>query len=706
MRKFNVIFNYLIILLIGFLITVLFDYQQSNSYISLNGRKGKAIELNDEIANISEDKLATIYEIAIRDNVIMTKERYDQEPKVIITYVVTDSLRDIFPNHLITIKENIKGGFISTYKTTDSNCKYYLPDFLNNNRYEFHSYKEMERDGIYAFGKYMVYYNDYDDFNQFISDVSELLGLKPEELVLEISGVIMKETSWLYGGIIGIIGLFIIFYFLISIYNLYRDSKVIGCLILLGYKDKDILRNINKKELIIYFVIWFALSIIVSIIVPNATIEYFLVLILLVTVMSIITKLINYLSLKYVAKKMNISNLIKKESLIKGISNLCLGLKGIVMFLMIIFMVYSLPQLQQYLSIVKHAKENAYLNDYAVFKTINEESEQSSDTDNQLLLFQELNDSDIDYLYVNFSDYQHPKEYENVDQQEASGSFYRIASVDKNYLDKYPVKIIGEQITYKSGEYYLIPQSKKDYVEGLKVKIEKRYSRLGINQTFQYLIYEDRKFDTYDSDNDVSKVSSPLLRVIDTYYPLNYIDTPTGLSIAGIGMTTGLKIDISKGKKEIYNELLPILKSCNLEEALTFNNFVGYQEYFNDNELKLFNIQRLIIIVSISISMIVVLLVTMTFSLYLEARRNEMIVKESMGFKRGDILKIIFVENIIMTIIPTIGIYIYMAIHNFYSLNLLGLFSGILLIGEIVTDLLIIKLISFKDITEQLKGGD
>ena len=126
-----------------------------------------------------------------------------------------------------------------------------------------------------------------------------------------------------------------------------------------------------------------------------------------------------------------------------------------------LFLVYVLPQLSQYLNASRIAKNNEYLNQYAVFKTINEENAQSSNTDNQLLFFQKLSKSETEYLYVNFSDYQHPEDYDNPDQQEANGNYYRIASVDENYLEKYPVQIIEDNLNSK-GEYYLIPFSKKN----------------------------------------------------------------------------------------------------------------------------------------------------------------------------------------------------------------------------------------------------
>ncbi len=461
MNKLNKSFPYIIILLMGILITLLFDNNQVNSYISLNGMDSKAISINNETENISADKLQQIFDLAIKDEVILEKTLYDQNRKVVINYLVTTDLSKIFYNDKLEIQNCVADGFISTYKTTDLNCIYYLPDFMNNNKYEFHSYKEMAQEGIYWYGTYMVYYHNLENFDKFVSDISEVLSLNKEELILENSGVIEKNTSWLYMGTIGLIIFFIVFFFLISIYNMYRNSKEIGCLVLLGLDDKSILKFVSNRELINFLIISTILTSIAFLLIPNSTINYFLALLMLVFSMSIISAIINVLSLKFINLKINISNLIKKESLIRNISNFCMVLKGLVICLAMLFLVYVLPQLSQYLNASRIAKNNEYLNQYAVFKTINEENAQSSNTDNQLLFFQKLSKSETEYLYVNFSDYQHPEDYDNPDQQEANGNYYRIASVDENYLEKYPVQIIEDNLNSK-GEYYLIPFSKKN----------------------------------------------------------------------------------------------------------------------------------------------------------------------------------------------------------------------------------------------------
>ncbi len=171
-------------------------------------------------------------------------------------------------------------------------------------------------------------------------------------------------------------------------------------------------------------------------------------------------------------------------------------------------------------------------------------------------------------------------------------------------------------------------------------------------------------------------------------------------------MTTALKFDISEGKTNTYRKILSLLNECHLEEALTIDNFVSYHDYFNENLLKLYKIQRVIIEVASILFLIDIVLVTLTFGLFLEARMNEIVVKESLGFRRLDILKQILEVHIIITIIPIILVLIVMIIRQYKSLNLLLVFSATIFLLEVIINTLILSFVSFKKITQQLKGGE
>ncbi len=656
MKKIIKVFPILILIVISILTVILEDMKEKELYRNVSGYHNTNFIIPENEEDITNEDIDKVIESAKSHNVVLIRVTYDDDNRSVDQYISSEDIFTLYRNQLnLKLKNTDSLLGITTYK--DESTLYY-PDFLNNDKYSFYPINMMKDRGIYRFGSYVAYYQNEEDYFKFKDEAKDILNVPMESLYNEYAGQ-HGEPFFFYNMVtVFCIAFFALFYFVLTVFLFYRDSKKTGILTLLGFDNIGILKN-NLRNFSIRIVIASLILFILSLLfLPNIKLSILIKLIEIDVFILVLSIVLSYLALLFLQKYFSLSNILKKQSVVHKISNLCLICKFVMMSCMILLTIYFVPLIQESLHASRGLKDNKVLMDYAVFPRYRVENGEHNDYDKYLKLYQEILDSDIEHIYASFSDYSRKdkKFNEEANLSELSGKSYRIASVDKNYLNLYSVVCYdsnGNVIDPKNidQEFYLLPMSKKDYRDGLKSYIEKRYEHNNINENVLIYYYENRLLDTFDSQDGDKTVDSPIIRVIHKNNPYTYIQNSYGLSIAGIGMNTALKFNVS-GNDHVYQQLLPCIKKAGLEDVLVEENFVKYKDYYNEVMTRVHN-SNMIFISGISFCLCVyVFIIFQTFSLFVDARKKEILVKSILGFNRKDIFKSVILWNIGATFIP------------------------------------------------------
>lgn len=704
MKKLLKLFPVGLLLIIFIFVIFIKDTNDKSQYNNFDDFEMIGINLSDsDVLNISLQQIDQIYNLAIDNNVLLVKTLYNKATNSIDNYISTNNIIDLYAEKFNIF--NSDKNAIVTYKNSDSSA-YYKPDFLNNHRYGFYSIKELKNRNLYRYGTYSLYYqNEIDKFN-FLDQVAKLLNVSQQQIINPNVGKIQVHTDLLYAGLILSTLLCCLFYFVIVLFLFYRDSKKIGVLALLGFDKLKIFKLLNLKSIFLICICSIIIISLASLLLPNVDNQFIISLILINIGIIFLTIFILYLALVLVIKYSNLSDMLKKRNLVKKISRVCFISKFIIISLLFLFVVNIWPLVNESLRLANFLADNNLLLDYAVFPRIRVENADYDDQNKFLNFYKEVIKQNIDHIYVHFNDYLITDKNlsQELAESENNGISFRIASVDKNYLKMYSLKFYDNQfnafqIDNITQEFYLLPISKKHLYSALKSKIKDRYQNYNLDYEVLVYFYDDIIFDTYDSEKGIKTIESPIIRVIDENYPYTYIQKPHGLSIAGINMNTALKFKVKD-----YNQLKECIQKVGLENVLTEDNFVSYENYFAD-KISLSHKTNSIFISGLVVGIIFYLiLIIQTFVLYIESMKNNILVKVILGFSKKDIFMDLIFWHIATTIIPIIGYLTYSALSFSNNLLLVVIIGLCFIIIELLILLLISNFIKLNNVYTKIKG--
>lgn len=709
MKKIVKFFPVLILIVISILTVILEDMKEKELYKNINGYYSTGFMIPENTENITNDDIDKVLKSAKEYNVILVKTVYDQDNNSVDNYVSGDDIYTLYSKQLDIKEENTDDTLgITTYR--DKSTLYY-PDFLNNDRYSFYPANIMEDREIYRFGSYLIYYQNEVDYLNFIDNAKEILKVPTDLLSNEFFGQLNEPIYFFNMATVLSIAFFGLFNFVLVVFLFYRDSKKIGILTLLGYSNVGILKNTLKNYSLRIIITSILLFIVSLLILPNIKFSILIKLIEIDIIILVVSILISYFALLFLQKFFSLSNILKKQSIVRKISDLCLICKFVMISCMILITINCLPLIQESVEASRNLKDNKILMDYAVFPRIRLENNEYDDYDKYLKFYKEIENHNIDYVYVDFSEYlEKDKEIiENYNLSELNGIAFRIASIDLNYLDLYDVLCFnsdGKAINIEDikQELYLLPMSKKEYTNGLNSNIKKKYERYNITDDVLIYYYEDRAFDTFDSQMGIKVVDSPIFRVINISNPFTYFENSYGIDVAGTGMNTALKFNVSNIDHFYQHKLLQCIKDSGLEEVLVEENFVQYKDYYNELITRVYNTNT-IFISGISFCLcIYVFMIFQTFALFIDARKKEILVKSLIGFNRKDIFENVILWNVGATLFPICCICAYSFTSRVNNLLLILCVCAIFFIIDLIMLLIITRTIKLTKIYIELKG--
>lgn len=710
MKKIIKVFPIFVLLILSIFVVLIEDMQEKENYKNIQSLQSVGFTISNDNDDITSIEINELYDIAKEYNVYLVKTLYNENTNSVDNYITADNIVKLLSKQLsISDEDTVANDSITTLKNDDSSS-YYLPDFLNNDRYRFFPIEELENQKMYSYGSYTLYYQNEIDCRDFLSKAELILNTPQDMLQNEFWGQFDEHTDILLSAMIASLFFFSLFYFVIVLFLLYRESKQIGVLQLLGFSNTDILTIMNKNY-ILSLIICSLIICFVSLLLPNAKFELFIKLFGSNLILIVITVIISYIALLVVNRFTDLSNILKKQTLVKTIGNVCLISKFIMVLGLILFSIAMIPMIQESLHTTRVLSENKILMDYAVFPRIRVENSEYDDTEKYIKFYQEVVNRNIDHIYVRFDDYlETDKEIiTDLKNSEDNGTSFRVASVDKNYLKQYNLTYYDSNnkqvdIQLINQEFYLIPKSRINLTSAFKENVIKKYNRYQIDNPVMIYFYDDYTFDTYDSEKGIDKVASPIMRVIHESNPYTYIENSYGVDIAGTRMNTGLKFNISKNNNFYQSVLKECLEDTGLDKVLVEENFISYKNYYADEITKARKVNTIFAATAIVGGGIYIILILQTFILFVEAKKNEVLVKSILGFKRRDIFRDVIDWNIGVTLIPITGFLIYSFMSGSTNLVLNTTVAIIFIVIDLVLLLIMTKLVKINNVYSKIKG--
>ena len=190
-------------------------------------------------------------------------------------------------------------------------------------------------------------------------------------------------------------------------------------------------------------------------------------------------------------------------------------------------------------------------------------------------------------------------------------------------------------------------------------ELNRNEQRQAIQTDFDLYTYQGETL-LYTIENNGTRVfnspvifEKPILRVIYSDYPLNYIDDSLGLNIAGTGITTGLKFDMQTQTKEFFYQMLfPLLQEAKVEQILPLNLLTTIGESIGQEIL--FLQYQLYLEALISVFALIVYIIVMHQLIQLTIQKNlkKIIVKTYLGISKVRIYKKIYISQLLLLLIP------------------------------------------------------
>ncbi len=715
-----------------FVVTPLFiffaDATQSTKFSNITGMKKDYIDISysDEI-KINSDIIEKFLKLAKEKNIIVEKINTSpnnlNEKNVYLSFDTTDELYN-FLNKNFKIKKlnknvtNDSNLFFSTYEHNSKEQIGLIPDLLNNNKYNYYTFANLFENNGNLYGPYILYYDNYSNYSYFINEVESLLG---PSMNINYIFSLNNSSNYIMLLIMASVVIIMLFYFVFQIYEVYYKSKEIGCMRLLGFSKEKITKILIKKRINVYLII--VLIILLStMFIKNISPEVLIGIMFINLLLILLTYLISYFCIGIILRGYKTSNIIKKQNIAIKISKVNNKLKIIVMIFLLMLISVFFNIIVSLQSSIKIYNNNKDLFDYGVIATLNGMSENNYNYEKHSDFYKYIMEDDrLNTFYAEFSSRERDpdeltdEEKELFDKWEEEGTFFVYNSVDRNYLIKENIKIydLNENIVDLrniDGIFFLFPKSKKDKIEKFesyyKNYSKKDYEKYNIDTEFKSYLYDDQKLNTYSTSIDLKYIDSPILRVINEDLRISYIESPLGLSIFGISLNTGLKIEIGENRNETYKALEENIIKAGLEDYISVDDIIAYSDYFS-NEIQIYQTVFLISIVAILVLISIYTIISIqTISLYVKVYNRMVIVKYLLGFNKNDIFDNIIKNNVKYNIIAFILTAFLLYVFGIFNLLMYLLSISTFLLIDFIVMNYVIKTYNFANIYIKLKGGN
>lgn len=708
MKKIKTIMIALTTIILFIMITIMFDYDQSNTYTKIPHYEYKYLTIEDN-TKVDKNLMYELINLASKYRIVIRITIYNNSDDTLLVYT-TEEYNDLIKRIDVPTKylnnSYDSDSFVATYNTNQKEQYAVIKDFLNNNRYKYYSMNQFIDNGENLTDDYLIFYRNIDDYNQFISEAKNIITFTPDSNVVLGS----PPTNLVLLALILTMVLYLIFYFIINVFDIYNRGNEIGTLRLLGYKNNGIFWMLSKDSLRYYLIID-SIWIIVSFFIKNTSIKYIVIQALFVIIFTIVTIVVTYFSVVLIANKYSISDIIKDKQISKSVGRLASIFKVIVSSLIIVVVGSLLMNYFTVIKLISIRKKSNQVLDYSVITHLGVYSDEYREYEKYNVFYQKLEDSDIDYYYSDFhycyGNYNNDYSKTLIENKE----FYPIAFVDQNYLNKIDIEIFDSQgilinaSDYPDQELFLIPLSKKDDLEYIANYYQREFSdvyeKRNVSMDFQYFFYKDQMIPTLRQE--VTSISSPIMHVINDKYVFNYFtDKGIGLMIAGNGYDTGLvmKIDTSN-----IDELMSIVKDCGLSKTILKHNIRTINSKYT-TELNQLSKTLSIDLITVSIFIFINLLISYQYALLItDEKRNEIVIKYLLGFKIKDSIKESQNNYLILSVLSIIiaAIVYYFVIRKYYIYLLLSIIVNTLIDLYLSRGMLIN--IQRHDVIKQIKGG-
>lgn len=699
----------IIILIVSFVYVI--DLTEKERYTRFDEYTLKGFHLDEKYSS-NGSYIDDVYRIATENNVILAKTDFSLEEKTTKIYLTIKDLDAFLQSNFMTSKLSNEKGFGATFITESSQQETYVKDFLSNDRFQYFSlFDENVKDNVYSYGDMGVYFKNNSEYINFIDDVSSYLGVLPEELEIEMWGQLGIKSNF-YKHVIGVVGIvsFAIF-FLVVMFNVYKNSKKIGMLQLLGY-DFKALSSIFIRENIKPSLIIFPLILIGAILLPNISLKILLQIVGLYMFSLIVYVLIILLAVHIISRRTKIVDSLKNQSMVGILTNISMIFKAIISISFVFITVSITPSIVEINQNRAHYLGNKIVDKYAVFPNFKVDKQEIKEED-FVKFYKNVKESNIPYLYSDFRQYTEGgnETAEYYEEAEKAGTAFRIAVVDESYLREMKIEALNQNSESADINFekttYLFPVSKIEVFDKFYAKAADHNSRLQISGEPTILFYEDSgtKFKTFAINSDNYEIQSPFIRVVGNDVNLSYNESFLGIDSVGSGMNTALKFEIVDSKKETYETILPVIEESSLENIIPYDNFQTYSEYLGTQNITLIKSISLLAGILTLIILVYLYVVVQIVSLYIESNSRDISVKTFLGFKKKDIFRNITIWCSAVTIIPIIAFLTIMIITNQFPIVTLILASSFYIIVDYIVCSSFINFVGFKKTKGLLRGN-
>lgn len=699
----------IIILIVSFVYVI--DLAEQEKYTRFDEYTLKGIHLDEKYSS-NGDYISDVYRIATDNNVILAKTDFSLEDKTTKIYLTIDDLDTFLQNNFITSKLSDEKGFGATFITESRQQQTYVKDFLNNDKFQYFSlFEKNVKDNVYSYGDMSVYFKNNSEYINFIDDISSFLAVSPEEIEIEMWGQLGIKSDF-YTYVIGAVGIvsFAVF-FLIVMFNVYKNSKKIGMLQLLGY-DFRASASIFIHENIKPSLMIFPLILIGTILMPNVSLKILIQIVGLYIFSLVVYVLIILLAVYIISRRTKIVDSLKNRSMVDILTNISMIFKAIISISFVFITVSITPSIVEINQNRANYLGNKIVDKYAVFPNFKVDKQEIKDED-FVRFYKNVRESNIPYLYSDFRQYTEggDETVEYYDDAERAGTAFRIAVVDESYLIGMEIEVLNKNSQSVDINFdkttYLFPISKIEVFDKFYAKVADHNSRLQISGEPTILFYEDSgtKFKTFAINSDNYEIRSPFIRVVGNDVNLSYNETFLGIDSVGSGMNTALKFEIVDSKKETYDAILPIIEESGLESIIPYDNFQTYSEYLGTQNITLLRSISLLAGILTVIILVYLYVVVQIVSLYIESYSRDINIKMFLGFKKRDIFRNITIWCSAVTIIPIIAFMTIMIITNQFPIVTLILTGSFYIIVDYIICSSFINFVGFKKTKEILRGN-
>ena len=716
MRKISI--NSILILTSLILTTVLMctwydEYTKNNLYNSnYNYRNNDFIWIPSK-ANITPEKMNSIVSLAKDNSVLLEKNTIETNHNIkstvhYVTFDNIETLSDFF--HIHSDISGKKG--ISTYFINDDFIS--IKDFLNNDFHVFMLFDEYDSNNTNFTGEYKIFYNDKENYDDFITELSAYLDLSKPDLN---SSTFLKTTSnfdtiksiYMICMIMILISIFVT-----NLFSAFKKSNEIGIYKLNGFSYWKILKYLVSKEFRNCLLVSIVIFVISCVMIKNCDIYFALLLLFTYMIIQLLQLLISAFSIVLILKTMKLSNLIKKEKMTTGVMKFNSFFKIVTLGLMLVLTSIVITQLINFNNRKNDLKIFEEYSDYSVFARFYE-GEDFNDIagDSELLdeaelsLYKYLTNYDI--VYADFKTYsiasREEENFYNTPTREGNKK-YKYGTIDYNYLDD--LNLIDSATNQKieiskmyNSNVFLIPKSLSGEVENFKKFYYEYYNQ---KENDLFIVYNDTQIPSLSpeiaSDNHYL-ISSPIMRVI----------TPNNISVRevnvfGSGYDTALKIKTGtkEEKTEFYNKIYPTLVELNLDDNINSDVFYTYDELF---EVELNEVKQQIATFSILLVLLLICFIYIIVQANLLYIRNEyktIAIKKLNGFSNAKVFGNKILNSLIISVVIMLVVIIFF--HKYFNWIYILISGVISLIMELILSLIIIKITANKYIAEIIKGGE